>query len=216
MHSQAEENYLKAIHSLQNNPRQEVSTTAMADKMQTNASSVTEMFRKLAGKDLVHYRKYRGVQLTQQGKAMAISIVRKHRLWETFLVEKLNFSWEEVHDIAEQLEHIQSEVLTNRLEHFLGYPKYDPHGDPIPSSKGELLKVKGKRLTELKIEEEGVLINVKDSSEEFLKYLNKKNLGLGDRIKVIAIEPFDKSIKIDNKTQEHVISEQIAKNLYLK
>jgi DtxR family Mn-dependent transcriptional regulator len=216
MHSQAEENYLKAIYILQDNAQLDVSTNALADKMQTNASSVTEMFRKLAGKDLVHYKKYRGVQLTTKGKAKAISVVRKHRLWETFLVEKLQFSWEEVHDIAEQLEHIQSEVLTERLEHFLGYPKYDPHGDPIPGSDGVLMKVKGKSLAELKIAEEGILVNVKDSSEEFLKYLNKRNLGLGDRIKVISIEPFDKSIKIDNNAQEHVISEQIAKNLYLK
>ncbi|MGB5274093.1 MAG: metal-dependent transcriptional regulator [Flavobacteriaceae bacterium] len=216
MHSQAEENYLKAIYILQDNEQREVSTNALADKMQTNASSVTEMFRKLAGKDFVLYKKYRGVQLTPKGKAKAISVVRKHRLWETFLVEKLQFSWEEVHDIAEQLEHIQSEVLTERLEHFLGYPKYDPHGDPIPGSDGVLMKVNGKSLAELKIEEEGVLVNVKDSSEEFLKYLNKRNLGLGDRIKVISIEPFDKSIKIDNNAQEHVISEQIAKNLYLK
>ena len=216
MHSQAEENYLKAIYILQDNEQREVSTNALADKMQTNASSVTEMFRKLAGKDLVLYKKYRGVQLTSNGKAKAISVVRKHRLWETFLVEKLQFSWEEVHDIAEQLEHIQSEVLTERLEHFLGYPKYDPHGDPIPGSDGVLMKVNGKSLAELKIAEEGVLVNVKDSSEEFLKYLNKRNLGLGDRIKVISIEPFDKSIKIDNNAQEHVISEQIAKNLYLK
>ena len=149
----SEENYLKTIYHLTNAVDSEVcSTNAIAEKMDTKASSVTDMLKKLAEKDLIHYIKYQGVSLTDQGKLAAKMIVRKHRLWEVFLVEKLNFSWDEVHDIAEQLEHIKSEQLINRLDDFLGNPTEDPHGDPIPNEKGVIQKVNKLLLSEAETE----------------------------------------------------------------
>src|SRR5690554_5916872 len=144
MFSDSEENYLKSIFHLQRLSEDGVSTNAIADRMQTKASSVTDMLKKLADKDLVNYIKYQGVTLTNKGKKTAASIIRKHRLWEVFLVEKLDFNWDEVHEIAEQLEHIQSEKLIKKLDAFLGYPKKDPHGDPIPDADGEIISVKKK------------------------------------------------------------------------
>ena len=216
MLSQAEENYLKEIYSLEERFKKEVSTNSIAEKMETKASSVTDMLQKLSNKGLVVYKKYNGTRLSEKGKAKAILIVRKHRLWETFLVEKLNFLWDEVHDIAEQLEHIKSEKLTNRLEAFLEYPEFDPHGDPIPNVNGKIIKINNICLADLKIKEEGVFVGVKDSSDDFLKYLNKKNIAIGDKLKVLDIESFDNSVKIDNNSQELIISENVAKNLYLK
>ena len=133
----SEENYLKTIYHLTTSLSTEISTNAIAEMMETKASSVTDMLKKLAEKDLVHYKKYQGVFLTPKGKLAAKMIVRKHRLWEVFLVEKLDFSWDEVHEVAEQLEHIQSKKLIDKLDQFLEYPSIDPHGDPIPNAKGE-------------------------------------------------------------------------------
>src|SRR6476620_10565441 len=137
----SEENYLKTIYHITSSSGAEVSTNAIAEKMETKASSVTDMLKKLADKDLVHYKKYQGVSLTDKGLHSAKMIVRKHRLWEIFLVEKLAFSWDEVHDIAEQLEHIKSEQLVNKLDAFLNFPTEDPHGDPIPNAEGNIIKV---------------------------------------------------------------------------
>ena len=216
MLSHTEENYLKEIYTLEETCQKEVSTNAIAEKMQTKASSVTDMLQKLSSKELVHYKKYKGTRLSEKGKTKAIVIIRKHRLWETFLVEKLNFLWDEVHDIAEQLEHIKSEKLTNSLDAFLGYPTIDPHGDPIPNGNGKIIKVDSVILADLKIKQEGVFIGVKDSSDDFLRYLNKKNIAIGDTLKVLEIEPFDNSFKIDNESTQLIISENVAKNLYIK
>lgn len=216
MLSQTEENYLKAIYTLEEVHQNEVSTNSIAEKMQTKASYVTDMLQKLADKKLVIYKKYKGTRLSKKGKSKAIFIIRKHRLWETFLFEKLNFPWDEVHDIAEQLEHIKSEKLTNSLDAFLEYPTLDPHGDPIPNEQGKIIKMQNAILADLKIKEEGMLIGVKDSSNDFLRYLNKKNIAIGDRLKVIDIEPFDNSYKIDANSNQLIISESIAKNLYIK
>ena len=140
----SEENYLKTIYHLNLILDSEISTNAIAEKMETKASSVTDMLKKLAEKNLVNYKKYQGVSLTLEGKLAAKMIVRKHRLWEVFLVDKLDFSWDEVHDVAEQLEHIKSEKLINKLDDFLGNPTEDPHGDPIPDAKGNVIKIKKK------------------------------------------------------------------------
>lgn len=150
MFSQSEENYLKAIFHLQLELKGGVSTSNLAESLDTRAASVTEMIKRLASKDLVTYERYYGVQLTKLGKKQALVIVRKHRLWESFLVERLNFDWDEVHDIAEQLEHIKSEKLVEELDRFLERPKFDPHGDPIPDMEGNLPKVKRRKLSELK------------------------------------------------------------------
>jgi DtxR family Mn-dependent transcriptional regulator len=212
----SEENYLKAIYHLTTRLDSEVSTNAIAEMMVTKASSVTDMLKKLAEKDLVHYKKYQGVSLTDNGKLAAIMIVRKHRLWEVFLVEKLNFSWDEVHDIAEQLEHIKSEKLINKLDDFLGNPTEDPHGDPIPDAQGRMVTIEKQLLSELLGSQTGICVGVKDNSSEFLKYLDKQHIGLGSKIEIISRESFDLSLKIKVNDLELTISNKIASNLFVK
>jgi DtxR family Mn-dependent transcriptional regulator len=216
MLSQAEENYIKAIYSLETQSDKGVSTNLIAEKMQTKASSVTDMIKKLSEKKLVVYKRYQGVQLSGKGKKVAILIVRKHRLWESFLVDKLNFSWDEVHNIAEQLEHIKSEELIERLDRFLEYPSVDPHGDPIPDKDGNIKKRNKVKLSALKENEQSILLSVKDSSADFLKYLNKKKIAIGNTIKVLSVEPFDRSMHIEMNSKQFIISENVAENLYLK
>ena len=216
MFSQAEENYIKAIYALEVESDKSISTNLIAEQMQTKASSVTDMIKKLSDKRLVAYKKYQGVQLSNKGKDVATSIVRKHRLWECFLVDKLNFSWDEVHDIAEQLEHIQSEEMIDRLDAYLDYPSVDPHGDPIPDKDGKITKRKKIQLSKLNENQESVLLGVKDSSDEFLRYLDKKKIAIGNTIKILSIEPFDKSIQIKTNNMEFVISEAVANNLFVK
>ena len=212
----SEENYLKAIYHLSKHGSISVSTNAIAQKMETKASSVTDMIKKLSDKGLVDYVKYKGVNLTAKGRFTAVSVIRKHRLWEVFLVNKLNFNWDEVHDIAEQLEHIKSEQLINELDAFLGYPTHDPHGDPIPDKDGNLNLLDKIPLSSLLENQKSELLSVKDSSDEFLRYLDKRNIKIGDLIKVIQIEPYDKSIKIEINSKELVVSDSVAENLFLK
>ena len=216
MLSQSEENYLKAIYSLDTDSKGAVSTNLIANKMQTKASSVTDMMKKLSEKELVKYKKYQGVKLSEKGRKMATSIVRKHRLWECFLVDKLNFSWDQVHDIAEQLEHIKSEDLIDSLDAFLEFPSYDPHGDPIPDKEGLIFKRKKVALSSLNPQDETVLLGVKDSSDEFLRFLSKKNIAIGDSIKIIGHELFDKSMEVVIEGRELTITGEVAKNLLVK
>lgn len=212
----SEENYLKTIYHITVVSHSEVSTNAIAEMMETKASSVTDMIKKLAEKDLVHYKKYQGVSLTEAGKLAAKMIVRKHRLWEVFLVEKLDFSWDEVHDIAEQLEHIKSEQLINKLDDFLGNPTTDPHGDPIPSRDGQILKIDKQLLSELSANQKGICVGVKDTSSEFLKYLDKQKIALGSKIEVLSKESFDLSFKIKVDGTILTISNKIASNLFVE
>ena len=212
----SEENYLKTIYHLTTSSDTEISTNAIAEMMVTKASSVTDMLKKLAEKGLVNYKKYQGVSLTENGKLAAKMIVRKHRLWEVFLVKKLDFSWDEVHDIAEQLEHIKSEKLINKLDDFLGNPTEDPHGDPIPDAKGKILKIEKLLLSELNENQIGICVGVKDSSAEFLKYLDKNKIALGISIKVNAIEAFDLSLNVKINEINFIISKKIAENIFVK
>ena len=212
----SEENYLKTIYHLTTSSDTEISTNAIAEMMVTKASSVTDMLKKLAEKDLVNYKKYQGVSLTENGKLAAKMIVRKHRLWEVFLVKKLDFPWDEVHDIAEQLEHIKSEKLINKLDDFLGNPTEDPHGDPIPDAKGKILKIEKLLLSELNENQIGICVGVKDSSAEFLKYLDKNKIALGISIKVNSIEAFDLSRNIKINETDFIISNKIAENIFVK
>lgn len=212
----SEENYLKTIYHLTYFSESEVSTNAIAEMIETKASSVTDMLKKLAEKDLVNYKKYQGVSLTEKGKLSAKMIVRKHRLWEVFLVDKLDFSWDEVHDIAEQLEHIKSEKLINKLDDFLGNPTEDPHGDPIPDANGKIIKVEKFLLSELSENQTGICVGVKDSTTEFLKYLDKNEIALGSKIEILTKEDFDLSLKIFVNGKELVISNKIASNLFVK
>ncbi len=215
--SYTEENYLKAIFSLTLKSKKGASTNDIAKRLETKASSVTDMIKKLAEKGLVDYKKYQGTNLTSEGREVAVGTVRKHRLWEVFLVEKLGFGWDEVHDIAEQLEHIRSKELTVRLDDFLGNPKYDPHGDPIPDKEGNIALHKEVMLEDLKTEDKAVVVGVKDSSTEFLQYLEQTGLVLGAEIEVKEIIAFDKSVSISiNKAGAQTVSNLVSKNIYIK
>jgi len=216
MFTLSEENYLKTIYHLGLNSEIGVSTNEIAKKMQTKASSVTDMIKKLSDKNLVVYKKYKGVRITDFGRNTAANIVRKHRLWEVFLVEKLNFSWDEVHEVAEQLEHIKSPKLINELDALLGFPKQDPHGDPIPDKEGNYYPLEKKLLATLGIGEKGICVGVNDSSSSFLQFLDKQKIALGNEIKVLGKEPFDDSIQIQIANRELSISNKIANNLYIK
>ena len=212
----SEENYIKVIYHLSSSTPKGVNTNAIAIVLNTKASSVTDMVKKLSEKNLVSHQKYYGVTLTENGLREAKMIVRKHRLWEVFLVEKLGFSWDEVHDIAEELEHIKSEKLTNKLDAFLGFPNTDPHGDPIPDQKGEIRNINKSLLSEVAHQKLFLCVGVKDSSVEFLQYLNKQKITLGSHIKVLEKESFDNSIIIELDGKELTISNKIATNLYVQ
>lgn len=212
----SEENYLKTIYHLTIISDSEISTNAIAEKMETKASSVTDMLKKLAEKDFVNYKKYQGVSLTDLGKTVAKMIVRKHRLWEVFLVEKLNFTLDEVHEIAEQLEHIKSEELINKLDEFLEYPTRDPHGDAIPDRNGTILKTEKQLLSDLELNKKCIVVGVKDSSSDFLQYLSKQKISLGAKIIILQKEPFDNSLLIEIKKVKMIISAKIANNIFIK
>jgi len=216
MNSFTEENYLKAIFKLEKTTEGGVSTNSIADLLNTKASSVTDMIKKLSDKKLVSYKKYKGVSLTKKGRDIAVSIIRNHRLWEVFLVDKLNFKWDEVHDLAEDLEHINSKKLTERLDEFLDFPKYDPHGDPIPDKNGNVNHHNDFTLSDLLIGEKGVIVGVKEHSTSYLKYLESINLVLGTEIKVTEIVDFDHSMSISVNKQMVNISHQASKNLIVK
>ncbi|CAM1359563.1 Iron (Metal) dependent repressor, DtxR family [Tenacibaculum sediminilitoris] len=216
MFSQSEENYIKTMYHLADDYKKGISTNAIAKKLDTKASSVTDMIKKLSEKNVVSYKKYQGVTLTDFGKKIAANIVRKHRLWEVFLVDKLNFSWDEVHEVAEQLEHIKSPKLINELDAFLGYPKRDPHGDPIPDKEGNLQTIEKSLLSTLKKDELGVCVGVDDSSSEFLRFLDKQEIALGKQIKVIEKEPFDGSLVIEMDGKTLSVSNKIASNLFIQ
>jgi DtxR family Mn-dependent transcriptional regulator len=212
----SEENYLKVIYHLSNLSPKGVNTNAIAAMLDTKASSVTDMLKKLSEKEWIHYQKYQGVSLTDKGKLNAKIIVRKHRLWEVFLVEKLGFAWDEVHEVAEELEHIKSEKLINQLDQFLNFPSFDPHGDPIPNAKGEIIKIEKQLVSEIEVGKTITCVGVKDTSVDFLQYLNKQNISLGTKMKVLDKEPFDGTLKIEVNSNVLVISDKIANNLYVK
>jgi DtxR family transcriptional regulator, Mn-dependent transcriptional regulator len=212
----SEENYIKVIYHLSLVSPKGVNTNAIAGMLDTKASSVTDMLKKLSDKDLVSYQKYQGVTLTDKGFFSAKMIVRKHRLWEVFLVDKLGFSWDEVHEIAEELEHIKSEKLINKLDAFLGFPVADPHGDPIPDANGVIKKIEKQLLSEVEINESFHCVGVKDSSTDFLKYLDKQKIALGSVVKVIDKEDFDDTLTVEIDGKRLTISNKIANNLYVQ
>lgn len=216
MFSLSEENYLKTIFHLERKYPAGVSTNALAEQMETKASSVSDMVKKLSEKKLVDYIKYQGVKLSPAGKEIAIEIVRKHRLWEVFLVEKLNFNWDEVHEVAEQLEHIKSEKLTRELDKFLDFPQRDPHGDPIPDAEGNFLVSNKTLLSELEKGETAICVGVRDSSAAFLQFLDKNNIALGKEIRVLEKESFDNSMLVKLDDRKLQISQIISNNLYIK
>ncbi len=216
MYSQSEENYLKAIYLLGRKSDKLVNTNLLASRLKTRASSVTDMVKKLKEKALVDYQRYKGASLTIDGQKIALSVVRKHRLWETFLVRKLNFSWDEVHEIAEQLEHIQSPQLVDRLDAFLGHPTQDPHGDPIPDKQGHFPVIKRLPLSSFTVGDKVELVGLIDSSDEVLRYLDNRYFELGDVVLIEQIEDYDQSIQLQKKSVSFSISATAANNLLVK
>lgn len=215
--TQTEENYLKAIYKVTERRQQAAGTNAIAEEMSTSAASVTDMLKRLAEKGLVHYEKHRGVTLTEAGDTCAKALIRKHRLWEVFLVEQLDFSWDEVHDIAEQLEHIKSAELVERLDVFLGRPKFDPHGDPIPDADGNFEVRKQVLLSELKAGEEGVIVGVEEHSAEFLQHLAQAGLTLGVRVRLLERYGYDESMRtLLNGEAERVLSKKVSQHLFVQ
>lgn len=211
----SEENYLKAIYKLLERGSSRITTNSIASAVETAPASVSDMIRKLAEKKLLNYAKYQGVTLTALGKKSAISVIRKHRLWELFLVDKLGFNWGEVHVIAEQLEHIQSESLVKRLYEFLGKPKWDPHGDPIPDEHGNFHSAKTFPLSSAG-ENEWLKINgVINHRPDFLQYLDKQGLSLGKKINVKEITTYDQSMTLIVGSSKNIIyvSSEVAKNI---
>jgi len=215
--SHTEENYLKAIYKICEKEGKSASTNAIAEEMQTSAASVTDMLKRLADKGLINYEKYKGVTLAVKGNKIATNLIRKHRLWEVFLVKSLFFSWDEVHDIAEQLEHIKSVELVQRLDHFLGEPKFDPHGDPIPDFEGKFAFRKQSPLADLKKGEVGTVVGVDDHSTAFLQYLDRMQLVLGTKVEVLEKFEYDESVKVVlNGKKEEVLSKKVSRNLFVQ
>jgi len=217
MISHTEENYLKAIYKISEKESKAASTNAIAKEMSTSAASVTDMLKRLSEKGFINYAKYKGVTLTDEGDLLSKDLIRKHRLWEVFLVNKLNFSWDAVHEIAEQLEHIKSDMLVERLDKYLGYPKFDPHGDPIPDAEGNIIFRKQMPLCDIQDDEIVVVVGVQEHSRPFLQYLDKLELGLGAKIHVKEKFEFDNSMKIIlNESQELILTHQVCQNLFVQ
>jgi len=212
----AEENYIKAIFKLSGSEGATVPTNAIAAEMHTSAASVTDMIKRLAEKKMVSYEKYKGVELTENGSLKAREMIRNHRIWEVFLVEKLNFKWDEIHDIAEQLEHIKSKELIKRLDSFLDFPRFDPHGDPIPDSTGKMLQRSDTLLKELNALESGVVVGVKDTSSAFLQYLDKMKIELGTELRVEQKIDYDNSLDLAYNGARASVSDRVAQNIYVK
>jgi len=210
-----EENYLKAIFKLSRKIENGVSTNALAERMDTKASSVTDMLKRLSSKKLVDYQKYQGVTLTEKGKKIAVDIIRKHRLWEVFLVEHLGFGWDEVHDVAEQMEHVNSPLLVERLDKFLNHPKYDPHGGPIPDAHGNFPAPARIKLDELPLGKQSKVLGVTEHSDSFLAYLKKVGLELGQAFTLTDRHDFDRSVEILLHGETLHVSHDIAKHIFV-
>jgi DtxR family Mn-dependent transcriptional regulator len=217
MLTQSEENYIKAIYTLSGDLNSSISTNDLADKMLTKPSSATDMIKKLAEKEFINYKKYQGCELTEQGLRIALQIIRKHRLWEVFLVDKLGFGWDEVHEVAEQLEHIQSPKLIDRLEELLNFPKVDPHGDLIPDKNGVFQKAqKSIPLSEMDEGVKGVVTGVEDGSADFYQFLKRYEIGLGTELTVLEKFSFDHSVLIYVNDKETSFSKLVSENIFIQ
>ncbi len=217
MHTLSEENYLKAIYNLGKQGLTKITPTAISEALGNNPASVVDMLKKLVEKQLLEYEKSKGVKLTPEGMNVAISIVRKHRLWEAFLLEKLGYGWDEVHDIAEQLEHVHNPELADRLDKFLGFPQYDPHGDPIPKANGDTAVTYKTLLAEIPVGKKCRVVAVKDTSVSFLQYLKKLDIGIGTTITLAEKIQFDNSMVIIIGNSAHTtVSKVFAENLLVQ
>jgi DtxR family Mn-dependent transcriptional regulator len=212
-----EENYLKAILHLTvlENGRGEAGTNELATHLGVKPATVNDMLKKLREKEFVQYEKYGKTRLTIQGRKLGMDILRKHRLWETFLYSKLGFKWDEVHEVAEQLEHIHSGKLIDRLDIFLEHPKFDPHGDPIPNAEGEIEFLERITLSEIETGSSCVLAAVKDNSSDFLQYVDRLGLSIGSIIILRSKEEYDNLLHISIADKEHTVSQKFGENLYV-
>ena len=214
--STAEEKYLKAILILSGGPDRNVSTNAIASRLQTAAASVTDMLKKLSTKELIKYERYKGASLTPEGLRIATFQIRKNRLWEVFLVRTLGMSWDEIHEIAEELEHVSSDRLTELLDTFLGNPKYDPHGDPIPNTNGKYTLRAQISLSELQTGQDGLVVGVKDDEPSFLRHLSEKNLTPGVAFKVLSNDAYDQTMRLIVDGKDINLSGLAARNILVK
>jgi DtxR family Mn-dependent transcriptional regulator len=213
--SESEENYIKSIYNLQMKT-EKVNTNSLANFLNTSAASITDMLKKLKSKKLLEYKKYYGFRLNYAGNKEALKIIRRHRLWEYFLVAKLGMEWEKVHDIAEELEHVSSPDLINKLDNYLGNPKIDPHGDPIPDEKGKIAVLKQKALKDLPMKQNAIVSSVSNQTAEMMEMLNHYGIGIGSQIKVLKAFEFDGSLQIKiAKKPECIISGMAAKNIFV-
>jgi len=216
MLSSTEENYLKALLKLTfESETNEAGTNELAGLLALKPATVNDMLKKLKEKQLVNYEKYGKITLSGKGKKIALEIIRKHRLWETFLFEKFKFTWDEVHEVAEQLEHIQSVKLIEKLDDFLGYPKFDPHGEPIPDSKGEMERNIKKNLSDIKAGNSCRMVSVKDNSSSFLQYVDKVGLAINSRILVVSKQEYDALMVIEVNGITSTVSQKFAENIYV-
>lgn len=217
MLSTTEENYIKAIFKISERSEKSARTNAIAEHLDTTPASVTDMLKKLSEKGLLNYEKYKGVTLTQEGISIATEMVRKHRLWEVFLVDKLRFSWDKVHDIAEELEHVNSSELIQRLDAYLDYPKFDPHGDPIPNAHGKFTIRNQSLLSDMHEKQKGVVIGVREHGSEFLQYLNKIKIKLGTSLEIEDVNSFDGSMAVVVEGKDNLtFSRRITDNILIK
>ena len=215
-YSTSEENYIKSIYHLQGEQKN-VSTNELAEELRTRPASVTDMLKKLKAKKLLHYEKYQGFRLSAEGKKVALSIVRRHRLWEYFLSVKLQFTWDEVHEVAEELEHVSSRKLIDKLDEYLGFPKFDPHGDPIPDQQGKITVTEQVILSELGINQSAEVSSVANQSASMLDMLKHNNIGIGTRLEIKKKFPFDQSLEIKIRNlPAFTISERLAQNIYVR
>ncbi len=211
-----EENYLKSLYHLSEGGLKNVQTNPLANSMQTTPASVSDMIKKLAKKKMISYQKYKGVVMLPQGKKVALTIIRNHRLWEVFLVDKLKFKWDEVHEIAEQLEHIKSDLLVNKLDKFLGYPTMDPHGDPIPNEDGMMKKIVRAAISDVAVGTKGIIVSVTNDDKKLLQHLDSMGIKLGSSIHVIAKMAFDSSVSLAiDAGKSQFVSKLVAENLLI-
>ena len=217
MLSFTEENYLKSIFliSTDGNAVSEVGTNNLASFLNLKPATVNDMLKKLKDKEMIHYEKYGKITLSAIGKKYALEVLRKQRLWETFLYEKLDFTWDEVQEVSEQLEHIKSHKLINKLDEFLNFPEFDPHGEVIPNAKGEMRTLFKKRLSEVEIGHNCKMIAVKDTSAPFLQYVVKLGLGISSSIKVIDKNNYDHLIEIEVNGKRSSVSQKFAENIFI-
>lgn len=211
--SKSEENYIKSIYHLQQYGN--VTTTGLSKEISTRPASVTDMIKKLTAKGIVQYEAYKGFKLTQEGKKIALLIIRRHRLWEFFLSEKLHFSWSEVHSLAEDLEHVSSTILIDKLDAYLGFPRHDPHGDPIPDASGRIEAAKNICINQLPVNTPAIVCQVKDQSQAMLELLHHKKILIGTQLTVKQIFHFDHSVELKIKNQLITISKDLAKNIFV-